>query len=112
MDKQFYTVTDIRDILTIGTNYVFETTNGTFATPANLYNNIKSIYKRANIDSKKVGLHKLRHTGISYYIRHGVPIEVISKMAGHSSIVVTSNIYYNLVDKQFKDAINIMNNLS
>lgn len=92
--------------------YVFETTNGTFATPANLYNNIKSIYKRANIDSKKVGLHKLRHTGISYYIRHGVPIEIISKMAGHSSIAVTSNIYYNLVDKQFKDAINIMNSLS
>lgn len=93
-------------------HYVFETTNGTFATPTNLYRNIKSIYKRANIDDKKVGLHKLRHTGISYYIRHGVPIEIISKMAGHSSIAVTSNIYYDLVDKQFKDAINIMNTIN
>lgn len=92
-------------------HYVFETKNGTFASPSNLYQNIKSIYDKAGIDEKKVGLHKLRHTGISYYIRHGVPIEIVSKMAGHSSIAVTTNIYYDLVEDQFKDAIKIMNNI-
>lgn len=93
-------------------HYVFETKNQTFASPSNLYQNIKSIYAKADINDRKIGLHKLRHTGISYYIRHGVPIEIISKMAGHSSIAVTSNIYYDLVDQQFKDAIIIMNNIN
>ena len=91
--------------------YVFETSTGTFASPTNLLRNIKSIYEQAGIDKSKAGLHKLRHTGISYYIRHGVPVEIVSKMAGHSSIAVTYNTYYSLIEKQFKDAIVIMNNI-
>lgn len=111
IQKHFDRVSNGRSYNEMKNHYVFETKNETFASPSNLYQNIKSIYAKAKIDDRKIGLHKLRHTGISYYIRNGVPIEIISKMAGHSSIAVTSNIYYDLVDQQFKDAIAIMNNI-
>jgi integrase len=92
-------------------HYVFETNSGNFANPINLYKNVKQIMQKANISSTKAGMHKLRHSGISYYIRHGVPIDVIAKMAGHSSSVMTRKVYYGLVDDQFKDALQIMNNI-
>lgn len=93
-------------------NYVFETYSGGFSAPPNLYNCVKSIIKKAGIDDSKAGLHKLRHTGISYYIRHGVPIDIIAKMAGHSSSLITRRVYYTLVNQQFKDAVDIMNNIN
>lgn len=111
IQKHFDRMAQGRSYEEMKNHYVFETKNGTFALPSNLYRSVKSICNRAEIDSKKAGLHKLRHTGISYYIRHGAPIEVISAMAGHSSVYVTSKIYYSLVDQQFIDAINIMNNI-
>ena len=111
IQKHFDRISNGKSYEEMKNHYVFETRNGKFASPSNLYQNIKSIYDKAGIDKKKVGLHKLRHTGISYYIRHGVPIEIVSKMAGHSSIAVTTNIYYDLVEDQFKDAIKIMNNI-
>lgn len=34
--------------------------------------------------------HKLRHTGISNLVQNGVPLNVVKKIAGHSSIATTS----------------------
>ena len=53
--------------------------------------------------NKKVSVHGLRHTGISYFIRHGVPVEVISKLAGHSDTNTTNRIYYSIIEQQKKD---------
>ena len=57
------------------------------------------------------GMHYLRHSGISYYLRHGVPIDVISKMAGHSSADITRRIYYHINQNQQTDALSMMNNI-
>lgn len=92
-------------------HYVFETASGKPASKTNLYRNVQEIGHKAQLQQSKLGIHKLRHTGISYYIRHGVPIDVVSKMAGHSSISITNEIYYSLVDKQFANAVEIMNNI-
>lgn len=64
---------------------------------------LKKALKRANID-KPVTIHGLRHTGISYFIRHGVPVELISRMAGHSEISTTTRTYYNIIEEQKKNA--------
>ena len=65
------------------------------------------LIKKSGIDSSKhVTLHGLRHSGISYFLRHGVPVEVVSRMAGHSSIDITQNIYYSVLKEQKEKAIN------
>lgn len=46
---------------------------------------------------RQVKLHDLRHGAASLGIAAGVPIEVISKRLGHSSIAVTSDIYGHLL---------------
>ena len=54
---------------------------------------------------KNVTIHGLRHSGISYLIRHGVPIEVVSRNAGHRDISTTQNIYYSVIEAQKTDAM-------
>lgn len=68
---------------------------------------LKKALKRANIN-KPVTIHGLRHTGISYFIRHGVPVELISRMAGHSEISTTTRTYYNIIEEQKKNAYEII----
>ena len=46
---------------------------------------------------RRVKLHELRHGAASLGIAAGVPIEVISKRLGHSSIAVTADIYGHLL---------------
>jgi site-specific recombinase XerD len=58
--------------------------------------------KRAGIN-KKVSVHGLRHTGISYFLRHGAASEVVSKQAGHNDISTTNGIYYSVIEEQKKD---------
>lgn len=64
---------------------------------------LKKALKRAGIN-KKVTIHGLRHSGISYFIRHGVPVEAISRMAGHSEISTTTRTYYSVIEEQKKNA--------
>ena len=62
-------------------------------------------------ERKGFSMHYLRHTGISYYLRHGVPVDAISKMAGHASIEITRKIYYHVTEMQQRDALDIMNKI-
>ncbi|MBD5555825.1 MAG: tyrosine-type recombinase/integrase [Roseburia sp.] len=43
--------------------------------------------------TKNVSLQALRHTFGSTLLRHGVAIEVVSKLMGHANITITYNIY-------------------
>ncbi len=63
---------------------------------------LKKALKRAGI-TKRISVHGLRHTGISYFLRHGAATEVISKQAGHNDISTTNDIYYNILEEQKKD---------
>ena len=42
--------------------------------------------------------HELRHSAASLLLAQGVPLKVISETLGHSSIVVTADIYGHLLD--------------
>ncbi len=59
--------------------------------------------------NKNVTLHGLRHTGISYFLRHGVPVEVVSRMAGHQSIQITIDTYYSVIEEQKIQAVDTIN---
>ena len=58
------------------------------------------------------GLHYLRHTGISYYIRNGIPLEMVSKMAGHSSVAITERVYYHIIHDQQQKMLDMMDKIS
>ena len=57
---------------------------------------------------KHLRIHDLRHTGISYMLRHEVPVEVVSRMAGHKEIETTYRVYYQILEKQKFDAIDTL----
>ncbi|PPG61075.1 hypothetical protein C5C57_03110 [Rathayibacter sp. AY1C5] len=50
-------------------------------------------------------LYGLRHTGVSRLIAAGVPIAIVSKMVGHSSIQITSDRYGHLIGTAAQDAM-------
>lgn len=58
---------------------------------------------------KHVTLHGLRHTGISYFLRNGVPVEIVSRMAGHQSFQITLDIYYQVIEEQKIKAVEDIN---
>lgn len=90
--------------------YLFDNGNGEPISEFTLIRSYEQMRIRAELPKQKnVTLHGLRHTGISYYLRHGVPVEVISKMAGHKSIQVTLDTYYSVLEEQKDNAIDVFN---
>lgn len=85
---------------------VFCTENGKPVSQALLNRTLKKALSKVGIDLP-LSLHDLRHTGISYWLRHGKNIKLISRAAGHSDVSITMRIYYNLLpdelDKIFGD---------
>lgn len=93
--------------------YVFATNKKilTVTSITRMYSNI--IDRTDGIDhNKHVTIHGLRHTGISYFLRHGVPIEVVSRMAGHQSIQITIDTYYSIIEEQKQKAIDDLNKVA
>ena len=87
-------------------DYVFCTENGKMIGQSHLNEILKKALSRAGID-KALSLHDLRHTGISYWLRHGANIKRISRIAGHSDVSITMRIYYNLLPEEYDSAFDI-----
>jgi integrase/recombinase XerD len=49
--------------------------------------------------------HWFRHTAATRWLRDGVPIEVVSKLLGHSSVTVTSAVYGHLTAQDARAAL-------
>lgn len=80
-------------------DFIFQTENNLPINNSNLNLMMKKILSNAGID-KHITIHGLRHTGISYYIRHGVDKEIVAKMAGHSTSKITEDVYYTILNDQ------------
>lgn len=97
------------------TDFVICGTTGKSPSNHNLSKTLRSVLKEAGLNTpareKKFGLHYLRHTGISYYLRHGIPIELVSKMAGHSSIAITERVYYHIIHDQQTKMLEMMDKI-
>jgi integrase/recombinase XerD len=70
---------------------------------------IKKYCRIAEIES--FSAHTLRHTFCTRLMSKNVPISIISKLAGHSSIQTTVNFYVNVSRKNKMDAVNKLNML-
>lgn len=59
---------------------------------------VKKSYDKAGLNSKKYGVHTLRHTCATILYRIGVDIKIIQEILGHVQ-VDTTEIYTHLFDK-------------
>ena len=66
---------------------------------------LKEVAVAAGID-KPVTTHWARHTGATLLLNAGVPIEIVSKVCGHSTIKMTERIYAKLLPKTVVAAVN------
>jgi integrase len=71
---------------------------------------LKSFAAAAGIDSKKVTFHTARHTCATLLLSLGEPIEVVSKILGHSEIR-TTQIYAKVLDKQVEATVHKLDNI-
>ncbi len=79
------------------TDFIWSQADGNFLKPSNTCNAFKKVLAKSGIN-KTLRLHDLRHSGISFAIRHHPEQLVnISKLAGHKSIAITADIYYNFL---------------
>ncbi len=73
--------------------WVFPNARGTTIGHQNLHNRSwKPLLKRAGLPHS-VRFHDLRHSCISLLLAHGVPIKVVSEMAGHADVSITLSVY-------------------
>ena len=65
---------------------------------------LKIVAEAAQIN-KKLTTHWARHTAATIWINRGLPVEVISKMLGHSSTRITEKVYSQLQQKTIVSAV-------
>jgi integrase len=82
---------------------LFTSMNGRPVDKRMLSLNFKNYYESIGVEPK--GFHVYRHTFGTNLCRSGVPIQVASKLLGHSSVKVTSQYYVNIDDQQKMEAI-------
>lgn len=61
-----------------------------------LLSTVKNICKNANVPS--ISYHALRHIFATLLLEQGCPLEHVSKLLGHTSVMTTFNIYAGVVD--------------
>ena len=67
---------------------------------------INKYMEKANIDTSKYSVHKLRHTAATLLYQHGhVDIKMLQQILGHES-VATTEIYTHIDNNQLREAIN------
>lgn len=76
-------------------NLVFAKKDGSPTTPSSFSTAFKRIMKLAGLsgDDLKGGIHRLRHSFVTFSLRDNAKIENVQKMMGHSTPTTTLNIY-------------------
>jgi integrase len=55
-----------------------------------------------------IRMHDTRHTAASLMLAQGTPVEVVSKILGHSNPTVTYNFYTHVLQSQQEEALSRM----
>jgi integrase len=90
------------------TGFVFATEFGGPVDPRNLLRTTTIAAKRARLP--QIGVHTLRHTYSTTALLNNVPMHVVSRNLGHSSIMITADIYGHLTDDAARSAALVVSN--
>jgi len=88
---------------------VFARPDGSFAKPWNYASAVRDLARRAKV--KPITLHDLRDTHASLLAKNGVPLEVVSKRLGHSSVGVTAERYLHVYSDRDAAAASVLDTL-
>ena len=91
------------------TDRLFVQENGNPINPSTIYQWITK-FEAVN-GLKHIPPHSLRHTYITLQVNAGVPLKVVSQLAGHSNEKITLDIYTHIVKDQDRQASAVINNL-
>ncbi len=83
-------------------NAMFATVWGHYLDPDNASKLFKTVATKAGLEGWH--LHELRHSAATFLISNGVPLEQVSKLLGHSSIRITSDVYSHLATEHLRGA--------
>jgi len=81
---------------------IFTTVTGHYLDPDNTSKLFKTLTKKAGLDGWH--LHELRHSAATILLSEGVPLEQVSKLLGHASIRITSDVYGHLSTEHLRGA--------
>lgn len=70
---------------------------------------LKAVIKKNKLEH--INFHGLRHTSVSLLINSKIPVQVISKRVGHSSSVITQNIYSHVFQQSTDEATQKLNSI-
>ncbi|MGY3319975.1 tyrosine-type recombinase/integrase [Arthrobacter sp. TE12232] len=83
---------------------VFTDALGAPLIPNNVSKTFGRMAERAGLP--KVVFHSLRHLAATIMLQNGLPLPVVSRILGHSTITVTSDLYFDVVkDQRLKDDV-------
>lgn len=82
---------------------VFQTVNGNPLDQKNINRSLDRFYGRNGIPHKK--FHAYRATFITNLCRKGVPLQTVSKLAGHENINVTAKYYASVQLEELENAV-------
>lgn len=88
--------------------YVFTTELGAPIEPRNLFRAFTSAVARSGVDGEGVGIHTLRHSAATSLLEAGVPLHVVSRILGHSSVAITGDIYGHVSDSRRREAMDAL----
>ena len=87
-----------------GQDLVFTDALGGPLVPANASKTFGRMAERAGLP--KVVFHSLRHLAATIMLQNGIPLPVVSRILGHSTITVTADLYFDVVrDERLKDDV-------
>lgn len=77
--------------------YIFTSRTTGRGIPSTTFREIHArLCKKADVSNLTV--HVMRHTAITHQILSGIPIPIVSKLAGHASPVITMRVYSHVVE--------------
>jgi len=85
---------------------VFTTEAGAPIDPSNFRRTFERVAKKAGLSGWRP--QELRHSCASILLAQGVPLEVVSRVLGHSSIRITADVYSHILGSQRKQAAEAM----
>lgn len=85
---------------------VFTNRSGGPMLPRNFDNQYQLLLRRAGLPHRRV--HDLRHTAASLMLAAGIPLHIVSKTLGHTSISMTANFYGHLYDSDRQKVADVM----
>ncbi|MCC5910054.1 MAG: site-specific integrase [Clostridiaceae bacterium] len=90
-------------------NLVFCTELGNPIDPKNYDRSFKGILKNAEMDD--INLHALRHTFATRGLENGIEMKVMQELLGHSSMLLTADIYSHVLPDHKRKAMDKLKNI-